>query len=68
MDPADFEAVFESSPNSYMLLDRQLRFVAANAAYVRAAGIPFGAEAAEASIAALADATVRLVAGESAAR
>ena len=35
---ADFEAVFESSPNSYMLLDRDFRFVAANAAYVRATG------------------------------
>ena len=39
MDAADFRAVFESSPNSYMLLDREFRFVAANAAYVRAAGV-----------------------------
>lgn len=36
MPPAiDFQALFEQSPNSYMLLDRDLRFVAANAAYLR---------------------------------
>ena len=40
MDAVDFKAVFDSSPNSYMLLDRELRFVAANAAYVRASGVP----------------------------
>ena len=33
--PIDFQALFEHSPNSYMLLDRELRFVAANAAYLR---------------------------------
>ena len=38
MDPSIFRAVFESSPNSYMLLDRGLRFVAANPAYLRATG------------------------------
>jgi PAS domain S-box-containing protein len=36
MPPAiDFAELFEQSPNPYMLLDRQLRFVAANAAYRR---------------------------------
>ena len=38
MNPADFQAVFEASPNPYMLLDREFRFVAANAAYLRATG------------------------------
>jgi PAS domain S-box-containing protein len=38
MDAPDFKAVFESSPNPYMVLDRELRFVAANAAYLRATG------------------------------
>ena len=38
MSPVDFEAVFEASPNSYMLLDRDFRFVAANAAYLCATG------------------------------
>ena len=33
--PIDFKALFEHSPNSYMLLDRQLRYVAANPAYLR---------------------------------
>ena len=32
----DFHAIFESSPNPYMVLDRELRFVAANAAYLEA--------------------------------
>lgn len=32
-DPSFFEALFEGSPNAYMVLDRELRFVAANAAY-----------------------------------
>jgi PAS domain S-box-containing protein len=31
----DFQALFENSPNAYMLLDRELRYVAANAAYLR---------------------------------
>lgn len=31
----DFASVFEHSPNSYMVLDRELRFVAANRAYLR---------------------------------
>src|SRR6476659_6884395 len=35
----DFQAVFGASPNPYMLLDRQLRFVAANAAYERVTGM-----------------------------
>ena len=30
-----FAALFECSPNAYMLLDRELRYVAANAAYCR---------------------------------
>jgi signal transduction histidine kinase/DNA-binding response OmpR family regulator len=30
----DFQAVFDRSPNPYMLLDRELRYVAANAAYL----------------------------------
>ena len=38
MQPADFKAVFDASPNPYMLLDRDLRFVAANPAYLRATG------------------------------
>lgn len=33
--PIDFQQLFESSPNPYMLLDRELRYVAANAAYQR---------------------------------
>jgi PAS domain S-box-containing protein len=39
MPRLDFEIVFESSPNLYMLLDRNLRFVAANAAYLRAVSV-----------------------------
>lgn len=35
MDTADFALVFELLPNPYMLLDRELRYVAANAAYRR---------------------------------
>ncbi|HEX8699731.1 MAG TPA: response regulator [Myxococcaceae bacterium] len=31
----DFQALFTRSPNPYMLLDRELRFVAANEAYLR---------------------------------
>jgi PAS domain S-box-containing protein len=38
MDLSIYRAVFDASPNSYMLLDRELRFVAANAAYLRATG------------------------------
>jgi PAS domain S-box-containing protein len=38
MQAADFQAVFNASPNPYMLLDRDLRFVAANAAYLRVTG------------------------------
>src|SRR5687768_14009806 len=38
MNASDYQAVFESSPNAYMILDRELRFVAANAAYLRATG------------------------------
>ncbi|RKH55517.1 response regulator [Corallococcus aberystwythensis] len=33
--PFDFQTLFELSPNPYMLLDRELRYVAANAAYLR---------------------------------
>ncbi len=32
----DFKALFDASPNPYMLLDRDLRYVAANRAYLRA--------------------------------
>ena len=39
MPRLDFETVFDSSPNSYMLLDRDLRYVAANAAYLRAVSL-----------------------------
>jgi PAS domain S-box-containing protein len=39
MPPAlDFQAIFQHSPNSYMVLDRQLRFVAANDAYLQVTG------------------------------
>ena len=34
----DFRALFQRSPNSYMVLDRQLRFVAANDAYLQVTG------------------------------
>jgi len=34
----DFRAVFDRSPNPYMLLDRELRYVAANAAYLKVTG------------------------------
>jgi PAS domain S-box-containing protein len=37
-DGLDFDAVFDASPNSYMLLDRELRYVAANEAYVKTTG------------------------------
>ena len=33
--PIDFKQLFEVSPNPYMLLDRELRYVSANAAYLR---------------------------------
>ncbi|RKG79768.1 response regulator [Corallococcus exercitus] len=33
--PFDFRTLFELSPNPYMLLDRELRYVTANAAYLR---------------------------------
>jgi PAS domain S-box-containing protein len=38
MQPADFKTIFDASPNAYMLLDRNLRFVAANLAYLRVTG------------------------------
>jgi PAS domain S-box-containing protein len=38
MTVADFKAVFDVSPNPYMLLDRDLRYVAANQAYLRVTG------------------------------
>ncbi|PTL77221.1 response regulator [Vitiosangium sp. GDMCC 1.1324] len=34
-DTIDFETLFNHSPNSYMLLDRELRYVAANDVYLR---------------------------------
>jgi len=33
--PIDFKSLFDASPNPYMLLDRDLRYVAANTAYLR---------------------------------
>ncbi|RKH93351.1 response regulator [Corallococcus sp. AB038B] len=33
--PFDFQTLFELSPNPYMLLDRELRYVTANSAYLR---------------------------------
>jgi PAS domain S-box-containing protein len=33
--PLDFQAVFETTANPYMLLDRELRYVAANRAYLQ---------------------------------
>src|SRR6476619_4937384 len=36
--PVDFQALFQHSPNSYMVLDRQLRFVAATDAYLQVTG------------------------------
>jgi len=36
----DLGVVFELSPNPYMILDRELRFVAANPAYERETGVP----------------------------
>jgi PAS domain S-box-containing protein len=36
MQRLDFQTIFDSSPNPHMVLDRDLRFVAANAAYLRA--------------------------------
>lgn len=38
MSPPDFGAVFDASPNAYMVLDRELRYVAANRAYLAATG------------------------------
>jgi PAS domain S-box-containing protein len=35
--PVDFASLFERSPNPYMVLDRDLRYVTANAAYLRLA-------------------------------
>ncbi len=35
MPAVDYEALFEHSPNPYMVLDRELRYVAANRAYLR---------------------------------
>ena len=42
MPAIDFRALFELSPNSYMLLDRQLRYVAANRAYLDVTGRRLG--------------------------
>lgn len=36
MSPIDFARVFEALPSPYMMLDRDLRYVAANPAYIRA--------------------------------
>jgi PAS domain S-box-containing protein len=36
--PIDYEQLFQRSPNPYMLLDRELRFVTANAAYLAVTG------------------------------
>ncbi|HEX5753907.1 MAG TPA: PAS domain-containing protein [Archangium sp.] len=34
-DTLDFQALFNHSPNPYMVLERELRYVAANEAYLR---------------------------------
>ena len=39
MPTVNFKLLFDLSPNPYMLLDRDLRYAAANAAYERAVGI-----------------------------
>lgn len=36
--PIDIAAVFEQLPNAFMIVDRELRYVAANAAYVKVTG------------------------------
>jgi PAS domain S-box-containing protein len=36
MDALDYEQLFQSIPSPYMVLDRQLRYVAANTAYLKA--------------------------------
>ncbi|MDB4963939.1 MAG: sensor protein [Myxococcales bacterium] len=36
--PLDLASVFERLPNAFMILDRELRYVAANAAYLRVTG------------------------------
>ena len=38
MVPIAFASVFDASPNAYMLLDRELRYVAANRAYLEVTG------------------------------
>jgi len=38
MPNIDFQALFERSPNPYMVLDRELRYVAANTAYLATVG------------------------------
>jgi PAS domain S-box-containing protein len=38
MDSALFHELFNASPNAYMVLDREFRFVAANRAYLRTTG------------------------------
>ena len=38
MDPSVLQQVFEASPNAYMIVDRELRYVAANRAYVTLVG------------------------------
>src|SRR5688500_5324368 len=35
MRELDFQAIFDASPNPYMVLDRELRYVAANTAYLQ---------------------------------
>ena len=37
-DPIDFQAVFDQIPSPYMMLDRELRYVAANRAYLQTMG------------------------------
>ena len=38
--PVAFDVLFEHSPNAYMVLDRELRYLEANRAYVLLTGIP----------------------------
>jgi signal transduction histidine kinase/ActR/RegA family two-component response regulator len=40
LDPCLFQQLFDASPNAYTLLDRELRFVAANETYSRITAVP----------------------------
>ncbi len=42
LPPPDIAAIFEGLPNAFMILDRELRYEAANAAYLNVAGARLG--------------------------